>query len=165
MLTVIVFIFAVCWMPYHVYFFVQYHAPSVMHWAHSQSVFLSFYLLAMSHALVNPVILFTMIGRFRMHLQKLVAAAVDAWCSCLGRDGLRGVGPDGNRTGLVRRTMSSEAFGVNGAGVSVTYAQSNFRGRSINSVEGSSSRRFSAAKTSSSRERSSARGSNTCPKC
>ena len=63
MLTMMVAIFAVCWGPYHVYFFLQYHLPAIMQSEHSQSIFLSFYLLAMSHAVVNPLILFTMIGR------------------------------------------------------------------------------------------------------
>ena len=60
MLVVLTVIFGVCWLPYHVYFLVLYHMPGMTSMRFIQHVFLAFYWLAMSHAVVNPVVYYLM---------------------------------------------------------------------------------------------------------
>jgi len=59
LLWILLLVFGVCWLPYHLYFIIIVYFPHIGKWAHVQNLFLSFYLLAMSHAVVNPVVYFT----------------------------------------------------------------------------------------------------------
>jgi tachykinin-like receptor len=56
MMIVVVSIFAVCWLPFHVYFIVTSLAPHLTKTNYIQEVFLGFYWLAMSNSMYNPII-------------------------------------------------------------------------------------------------------------
>jgi tachykinin-like receptor len=55
-MIVVVSIFAVCWLPFHVYFIVMSYAPHLNNTDYIQEVFLAFYWLAMSNSMYNPII-------------------------------------------------------------------------------------------------------------
>ncbi|GIY70405.1 hypothetical protein CDAR_206011 [Caerostris darwini] len=56
MMIVVVVIFAVCWLPYHVYFLVAHHLPHILNETFVQPTYLIIYWLAMSNACYNPFI-------------------------------------------------------------------------------------------------------------
>ncbi|KAJ9590089.1 hypothetical protein L9F63_016788, partial [Diploptera punctata] len=60
MFIIIVTIFAVCWLPYHAYFIYTYHNRSLTYSKYVQHLYLGFYWLAMSNAMVNPLIYYWM---------------------------------------------------------------------------------------------------------
>ena len=64
MFMVVVGIFAICWLPYHVYFIYTYHDKEVVTKPYIQHVYLSFYWLAMANAMVNPAIYYGMNARY-----------------------------------------------------------------------------------------------------
>ncbi len=64
MFFVIVTIFGVCWLPYHVYFLYTYHDSSVVRKPYIRDVYLGIYLLAMANTIVNPVIYYWMNVRY-----------------------------------------------------------------------------------------------------
>lgn len=61
---VVVLIFAICWLPYHVYFIYTYHNKEVVVKPYIQHVYLTFYWLAMANAMVNPAIYYGMNARY-----------------------------------------------------------------------------------------------------
>ncbi|CAL1296880.1 unnamed protein product [Larinioides sclopetarius] len=65
MMIVVVLIFAVCWLPYHVYFLVAHHVPHILNETFVQPTYLIIYWLAMSNACYNPFIYCWMNSRFR----------------------------------------------------------------------------------------------------
>ncbi|GBL91146.1 Tachykinin-like peptides receptor 99D [Araneus ventricosus] len=65
MMIVVVVIFAVCWLPYHVYFLVAHHLPHILNETFVQPTYLIIYWLAMSNACYNPFIYCWMNSRFR----------------------------------------------------------------------------------------------------
>ncbi|XP_054716391.1 tachykinin-like peptides receptor 99D [Uloborus diversus] len=65
MMIAVVVIFAVCWLPYHVYFLVAHHLPYITSQPYVQHIYLSIYWLAMSNACYNPFIYCWMNSRFR----------------------------------------------------------------------------------------------------
>ncbi|XP_037521254.2 tachykinin-like peptides receptor 86C [Rhipicephalus sanguineus] len=65
MLFTVVFLFAVCWLPYHAYFLYVSHNPHVVYLDHIQHVYLAMYWLAMSHAMCNPIVYYCMNKRFK----------------------------------------------------------------------------------------------------
>ncbi|KAK8757622.1 hypothetical protein V5799_004746 [Amblyomma americanum] len=65
MMIVVVVIFAVCWLPYHVYFLVMHHHPEINQSTYIQHVYLAIYWLAMSNSMYNPIIYCWMNSRFR----------------------------------------------------------------------------------------------------
>ncbi|XP_015910851.1 tachykinin-like peptides receptor 99D [Parasteatoda tepidariorum] len=65
MMIVVVVIFAVCWLPYHIYFLVAHHVPQITSATYVQPIYLSIYWLAMSNACYNPFIYCWMNSRFR----------------------------------------------------------------------------------------------------
>lgn len=75
MMIVVVIIFAVCWLPYHVYFLVTYHHPEMLEAAYIQQVYLGIYFLAMSNSMYNPIIYCWMNSRFRRGFKR-----VFRWC-------------------------------------------------------------------------------------
>ncbi|KAL0275015.1 UNVERIFIED_CONTAM: hypothetical protein PYX00_003006 [Menopon gallinae] len=77
MFIIVVTIFAFCWLPYHGYFIYAYHNKAVAGSAYVQHVYLSFYWLAMSNAMVNPIIYYWMNVRFRVYFQRIIC------CCCL----------------------------------------------------------------------------------
>ncbi|CAH1101024.1 unnamed protein product [Psylliodes chrysocephalus] len=65
MMMVVVTIFAVCWLPYHVYFLVTFYYPSLLFSPYIQDLYLFIYWLAMSNSMYNPIIYCWMNARFR----------------------------------------------------------------------------------------------------
>ncbi|XP_076373168.1 tachykinin-like peptides receptor 86C [Tachypleus tridentatus] len=72
MLIVIVLIFAICWLPYHVFFLYTYHYPETAYTDYIQPLFLSFYWLAMSNSVYNPVIYYWANKRFKEYFQSVL---------------------------------------------------------------------------------------------
>jgi len=70
MMILIVVVFAVCWLPQHVYFVVVSLHPDVTQHASIQHVYLVCYWLAMSNAMYNPIIYCSMNARFAGSLQR-----------------------------------------------------------------------------------------------
>ena len=56
MLITVTVIFALCWLPYHVYFLYTYHRMEVMKLEWVQHLYLLIYFFAMSNAACNPII-------------------------------------------------------------------------------------------------------------
>ncbi|XP_023232740.1 tachykinin-like peptides receptor 99D [Centruroides sculpturatus] len=65
MMIVVVFIFAVCWLPYHVYFILAHHLPAIIDSDYTPQIYLFIYWLAMSNSMYNPMIYCWMNTRFR----------------------------------------------------------------------------------------------------
>ncbi|XP_060824517.1 neuromedin-K receptor-like isoform X3 [Bombus pascuorum] len=65
MMIVVVVIFAVCWLPFHVYFIITSYFPEITNEPYIQEVFLGIYWLAMSNSMYNPIIYCWMNSRFR----------------------------------------------------------------------------------------------------
>ncbi|XP_059617778.1 tachykinin-like peptides receptor 86C [Phlebotomus argentipes] len=72
MFIIIVTIFAICWLPYQLFFVYAYHNKQVTSKIHAQQMYLAFYWLAMSNAMVNPLIYYWMNGRFRVYFQEII---------------------------------------------------------------------------------------------
>uniref|UniRef100_A0A1A9WGY2 G-protein coupled receptors family 1 profile domain-containing protein n=1 Tax=Glossina brevipalpis TaxID=37001 RepID=A0A1A9WGY2_9MUSC len=77
MFIAIVAIFAICWLPYHMFFIYAYHNNRMTSTKYVQHMYLAFYWLAMSNAMVNPIIYYWMNKRFRLYFQKAIC------CCCL----------------------------------------------------------------------------------
>ncbi|KAF7268202.1 tachykinin-like peptides receptor 99D isoform X1 [Rhynchophorus ferrugineus] len=65
MMMVVVIIFAVCWLPYQLYFIVISYFPEITNSEYIQETFLAIYWLAMSNSMYNPIIYCWMNARFR----------------------------------------------------------------------------------------------------
>ncbi|XP_030374278.1 tachykinin-like peptides receptor 86C [Scaptodrosophila lebanonensis] len=72
MFIAIVSIFAICWLPYHMFFIYAYHNNQVASTKYVQHMYLGFYWLAMSNAMVNPIIYYWMNKRFRVYFQSII---------------------------------------------------------------------------------------------
>ncbi|KAJ9576106.1 hypothetical protein L9F63_007071, partial [Diploptera punctata] len=64
MMIVVVSIFAVCWLPFHMYFILTSFAPEITNTKYIQEVYLSIYWLAMSNSMYNPIIYCWMNSRY-----------------------------------------------------------------------------------------------------
>jgi len=64
MFIIVVTIFAVCWLPYQGFFIFVYHHRHFAESSYVQHVYLSFYWLAMSNSMVNPIIYYWMNNRY-----------------------------------------------------------------------------------------------------
>lgn len=64
MFMVIVTLFVVCWLPYHGYFVYQFIDDQVISYKYTQHIFLSFYWLAMSNTMINPLVYYYMNTRY-----------------------------------------------------------------------------------------------------
>lgn len=62
MMIVVVIIFALCWLPYHAFFVVNYYVPTIFQDSplHYQRCYLFMYWLAMSNSMYNPIIIYFM---------------------------------------------------------------------------------------------------------
>ncbi|KAF0312375.1 Tachykinin-like peptides receptor 86C [Amphibalanus amphitrite] len=76
MFMIVVATFAIFWLPYQVYFVYIYHDSSLKSKPYVQHLFMVFYWLAMSYAMVNPLIYFWMNKRFRAYLCRLFRCCV-----------------------------------------------------------------------------------------
>ncbi|CAH0729217.1 unnamed protein product, partial [Brenthis ino] len=91
MMIVVVVIFAVCWLPFHVYFVITSYYPDVVNYPHIQEIYLAIYWLAMSNSMYNPIIYCWMNSKFRRGFKQFF------WCCGAMGGGLsrqRGFGPD-----------------------------------------------------------------------
>ncbi|GFG38803.1 hypothetical protein Cfor_02815, partial [Coptotermes formosanus] len=80
MFIIVVSIFAFCWLPYHGYFIYAYHNNSIASSSYVQHMYLAFYWLAMSNAMVNPLIYYWMNNKFRVYFQQIICQ-----CCCFRR--------------------------------------------------------------------------------
>lgn len=72
MFIAVVTIFAVCWLPYQMFYIYAYHKPQITSSSYVPHLFLGFYWLAMSNSMVNPIIYYWMNRRFRHYFQKIM---------------------------------------------------------------------------------------------
>nr|XP_015837848.1 PREDICTED: tachykinin-like peptides receptor 86C isoform X2 [Tribolium castaneum] len=79
MFIFVVFIFAICWLPYHGYFLYVYYDTDIIFSKYTQHVYLAFYWFAMSNAMVNPLIYYWMNARFRQYFK----TAICGWKECI----------------------------------------------------------------------------------
>ncbi|XP_064088286.1 tachykinin-like peptides receptor 86C [Macrobrachium nipponense] len=84
MLALLVGLFALCWLPYHVYFIVVHHHPQLSTRPYVQHMYLAFYWLAMSNAMFNPIVYYLLNARFRYFFWQLLSGAKESWKNCLG---------------------------------------------------------------------------------
>ncbi|XP_042891034.1 tachykinin-like peptides receptor 99D, partial [Penaeus japonicus] len=71
MMIVVVTIFAVCWLPYHVYFILSNVMPEIAYLSFIQETYLAIYWLAMSNSMYNPMIYCWLNSRFRNGFKKV----------------------------------------------------------------------------------------------
>nr|XP_053636422.1 tachykinin-like peptides receptor 99D isoform X1 [Cherax quadricarinatus] len=79
MMIVVVTIFAICWLPYHVYFILSNLMPEIAHTDYIQETFLAIYWLAMSNSMYNPMIYCWLNNRFRNGFKKVFSG----WLPCI----------------------------------------------------------------------------------
>lgn len=72
MFIAVVTIFAICWLPYHMFYVYAYHQPNITSTKNTPHLFLTFYWLAMSNSMVNPIIYYWMNRRFRHYFQRIL---------------------------------------------------------------------------------------------
>ncbi|XP_022241645.1 tachykinin-like peptides receptor 86C [Limulus polyphemus] len=77
MLTAIVVIFGVCWLPYHIYFLYTYHDKELVKAKFIQHLYLAIYWLAMANAMFNPLIYCWTNQRFRRNVEKILCRCCD----------------------------------------------------------------------------------------
>lgn len=80
MMIVVVCTFAVCWLPYHVYFLLHQFFPNLFEERYIQQVYLGVMWLAMSSTMYNPIIYCLLNDRFRAGFQQAFF-----WCPCVHR--------------------------------------------------------------------------------
>ncbi|XP_043205171.1 tachykinin-like peptides receptor 99D [Amphibalanus amphitrite] len=104
MFMIVVATFAIFWLPYQVYFVYIYHDSSLKSKPYVQHLFMVFYWLAMSYAMVNPLIYFWMNKRFRAYLCRLFRCCVPQnTLECFVPEPQQYYG-NGLRSGLSRRS-------------------------------------------------------------
>jgi len=64
MMIVVVTIFAVCWLPFHIYFIISWHMQEINVTSYIQELYLGIYWLAMSNSMYNPIIYCWMNSRY-----------------------------------------------------------------------------------------------------
>ncbi|XP_051156529.1 tachykinin-like peptides receptor 99D [Leptopilina boulardi] len=75
MMIVVVVIFAVCWLPFHMYFIITSYLPEITTGPYVQEIYLAIYWLAMSNSMYNPIIYCWMNSRFRRGFAQFFS-----WC-------------------------------------------------------------------------------------
>lgn len=80
MMIVVVVTFAVCWLPYHIYFLLQ-STTDIINWEHILHVYNVIYWLAMSNSMYNPIIYCWMNSRFRHGFVKLFCCCPCGSCA------------------------------------------------------------------------------------
>uniref|UniRef100_A0A3Q2R1W9 Neuromedin-K receptor n=1 Tax=Fundulus heteroclitus TaxID=8078 RepID=A0A3Q2R1W9_FUNHE len=71
MMIIVVVTFALCWLPYHVYFIGTGLNKSLMKWKYIQQVYLTVLWLAMSSTMYNPIIYCCLNSRFRAGFKRV----------------------------------------------------------------------------------------------
>ncbi|XP_032047162.1 substance-K receptor isoform X1 [Aythya fuligula] len=77
-MVVVVIIFAVCWLPYHIYFILGSFKEDIYQQKYIQQVYLAIFLLAMSSTMYNPIIYCCLNQRFRSGFKLAFR-----WCPCI----------------------------------------------------------------------------------
>ncbi|MBN3303781.1 neuromedin-K receptor-like [Amia ocellicauda] len=75
MMIIVVVTFAICWLPYHIYFIVTGVNQQLVRWKYIQQVYLSVLWLAMSSTMYNPMIYCCLNSRFRAGFKRAFR-----WC-------------------------------------------------------------------------------------
>ncbi|XP_042325092.1 neuromedin-K receptor [Sceloporus undulatus] len=75
MMIVVVVTFAVCWLPYHIYFIVTGIYENLNRWKYIQQIYLATFWLAMSSTMYNPIIYCCLNKRFRAGFKRAFQ-----WC-------------------------------------------------------------------------------------
>ncbi|MGH0156265.1 UNVERIFIED_CONTAM: hypothetical protein FKN15_004096 [Acipenser sinensis] len=75
MMIIVVVTFAICWLPYHIYFILTGIYPRWNRWKYIQQVYLSIFWLAMSSTMYNPIIYCCLNSRFRAGFKRAFR-----WC-------------------------------------------------------------------------------------
>ncbi|MBN3274530.1 NK3R protein, partial [Polyodon spathula] len=75
MMIIVVVTFAICWLPYHIYFILTGIYPHWNRWKYIQQVYLSIFWLAMSSTMYNPIIYCCLNSRFRAGFKRAFR-----WC-------------------------------------------------------------------------------------
>ncbi|XP_060764067.1 tachykinin receptor 1a isoform X1 [Neoarius graeffei] len=86
MMIVVVCTFAVCWLPYHVYFLLHQFFPLLFEKPFIQQVYLAIMWLAMSSTMYNPIIYCCLNDRFRAGFKQAFR-----WCPCIHADSYEGL--------------------------------------------------------------------------
>ncbi|XP_068027180.1 substance-P receptor, partial [Melanerpes formicivorus] len=79
MMIIVVCTFALCWLPYHIYFTLQYFSPEWYLQKFIQQVYLAVMWLAMSSTMYNPIIYCCLNDRFRVGFKQAFR-----WCPFVG---------------------------------------------------------------------------------
>uniref|UniRef100_A0A4W5MH50 Tachykinin receptor 1b n=1 Tax=Hucho hucho TaxID=62062 RepID=A0A4W5MH50_9TELE len=120
MMIVVVCTFAVCWLPYHIYFLLQQFHPDPMQlfeWRYIQQVYLAVLWLAMSSTMYNPIIYCCLNDRFRAGFQQ-----VFCWCPCV---------PAASYEGLELKSTRSRGKCVRNGDFRFVYTLANGKSQSI----------------------------------
>ncbi|XP_075399653.1 neuromedin-K receptor [Tenrec ecaudatus] len=75
MMIIVVVIFAICWLPYHIYFILTAIYQQLNRWKYIQQVYLASFWLAMSSTMYNPIIYCCLNKRFRAGFKRAFR-----WC-------------------------------------------------------------------------------------
>ncbi|XP_005533035.1 PREDICTED: substance-P receptor [Pseudopodoces humilis] len=86
MMIVVVCTFALCWLPYHVYFTLQYLRPEWYLRRSIQQLYLAVMWLAMSSTMYNPIIYCCLNDRFRLGFKHAFR-----WCPCVSAGDYEGL--------------------------------------------------------------------------
>lgn len=76
MMIIVVCTFAVCWLPYHIYFLLHQFFPEMLEQVFIQQVYLAIMWLAMSSTMYNPIIYYCLNSRFRAGFQQVLCCWV-----------------------------------------------------------------------------------------
>lgn len=77
MFIVVVVLFTVCWLPYHGYFVYQFINHKVISSKYVQHIFLAFYWMAMSNAMINPLVYYWMNARYTNRRQPINVMSIN----------------------------------------------------------------------------------------
>ncbi|XP_022245713.1 neuromedin-K receptor-like [Limulus polyphemus] len=118
MLVAVALVFAICWLPYHVYFIYAYHHPKILKTDYIQHVYLAFYWLAMSNSTYNPIVYYCMNNRFKRYFRKVLCCCRKTTenVACPGRSSVEGSATrlrSFTRRTLLRKSTLSKANQVN----------------------------------------------------